>query len=200
MIHWRGIPAWLLKAWPVLSLLPTGLIHWYALTHFPESTTMVNEIVGTTLQIVGGILVLFSINDNLGLFRKQSLLLTIAGWFKSFPRASKSVTIALSGVGAATAAGSATLTTGRVPRSLEERLAQLEHTVKELRQEVATNASLAQQRLQETRQELTRLIETTNVQLTELTQKVQHAAVGGFKLQALGVLLAVYGALTSLFA
>jgi hypothetical protein len=36
--------------------------------------------------------------------------------------------------------------------------------------------------------------------MAELRRKIEHAAVGGFKIQAFGVLLAVYGAITSVFA
>ena len=36
--------------------------------------------------------------------------------------------------------------------------------------------------------------------LADISQRLEHASVGGFKFQALGVLLAIYGAVTSVFA
>jgi len=200
MVHWRQIPAWLLRAWPVLALLPAFVAHWLALGAFPASAAMVNKIVGMTLQLVGGLVILYSINDNLGLFRKQSLLVTVVQWFRSFPLVRKSVTIQLSGVAAAGITGSASITTSVAPKTLEERVSRLEEILKLLRQEVAANAAAAQQQLQEAKSELGNRIAATSDQVTELTKKVEHAAVGGFKLQAFGVLLAVYGAVTSVFA
>lgn len=43
-------------------------------------------------------------------------------------------------------------------------------------------------------------MDATATQLLDLTKKVEHAAAGGFKLQAFGVLLAIHGAVTSVFA
>ena len=198
MIHWRQIPGWLLRAWPMLALLPAFVAHWFALKHFADSTVMVNKIVGMTLQLAGGLLILYSINDNLGLFRRQSLRVTVIAWFKSFPFACKSVTVHVDGVGVLV--GSAAITTGTAPKTLEERVAQIEESLKFLRQEVAANAAAAQQQLQDAKSELGHRIDATASQVSDLAKKVEHAAVGGFKLQALGVLLAIYGAFTSFFA
>ena len=200
MIHWHQVPDWLFRAWPVLALLPAFAGHWFALRHFGESTAMVNKIVGMSLQLTGGLLILYSINDNLGLFRRQSLLAAAIAWFKSFPTAGKSVTIQLSGVGTAGMVGSATLTTGTPPKTVEERVARLEEGLSSLRQEVAANVTQAQRQLLEAKAELGSRIDSTANQVSELTKKVEHAAVGGFKLQAFGVLLAIYGAVTSVFA
>ena len=200
MVHWRQIPTWLIRAWPVLALLPAFVAHLMALGQFPASAAMVNKIVGMTLQLVGGLVILYSINDNLGLFRKQSLLVTVAQWFRSFPLVRKSVTIQLSGVASAGMTGSASITTSVAPKTLEERVSRLEETLKSLCQEVAANAAAAQQHLQDAKAELGTRIAATSDQVTELTKKVEHAAVGGFKLQAFGVLLAVYGAVTSVYA
>jgi len=200
MVHWRQIPAWLLRAWPVLALIPAFVAHWLALGQYSASAAMINKIVGMALQLVGGLVILYSINENLGLFRKQSLLVTVVHWFRSFPLVRKSVTIQLSGVTSAGMTGSASITTSVSPKTLEERVSRLEETLKSLRQEVAANAAAAQQQLQQAKAELGNRIAATSDQVTELTKKVEHAAVGGFKLQAFGVLLAVYGAVTSVFA
>lgn len=121
-------------------------------------------------------------------------------WFRSFPIAKRSITIALSGVSAAGMAGSASLSTGRAPSTLDERVAQLEESMNALRQEVAANVTAARHELEKAKTELGGRIETTASQVADLTKKVEHAAVGGFKVQAFGVLLAIYGAVTSVFA
>ena len=200
MIHWRQIPAWLLRAWPVIALLPAFVVHWAALGYFAESTTLVNKIAGMTLQVTGGLLILFSIDDNLGLFRRQSLLITVVAWFKSFPLVRKPITIQLSGVGSFGLTGSASLTMSSAAKTIEERVSRLEGELVSLRQEVEAKVAAAQKQLQDATAELGNRIEATANQVSDLTKKVEHAAVGGFKLQAFGVLLAVYGAVTSVFA
>jgi uncharacterized coiled-coil protein SlyX len=194
------LPVWALRAWPVWGLLPAFAGHWLALTAFPGSTQLVNKLVGALLQIVGGLLVLYSVNDNLGLFRRQSLSAAILTWFRSFPLSRKGVTVALSGVASSYASGSGSVSTQRNLTTLEERLAELERTVQDLRKELNSGLAAAQQQLEQAKSELRTRIEAVASQVAELHQKVEHAAVGGFKLQAFGVLLAAYGAVTSVYA
>ena len=200
MILWRDLPVWLRRAWPFWALLPAFAMHWLALSKFPASPQMVHKIAGMLLQASGGLLILYSINDNLGLFRRQSLSAAVVGWFKSFPRKGRNVTIQLGGVSAAAMAGTASVSTRRAPSTLEERVEYLEATLAKHRQEVAEGFANAQRSLESVKTELHGRVDTTVGQLAELSQKVEQAAVGGFKLQGFGVLLAIYGAVTSVFA
>jgi hypothetical protein len=199
MILWRELPAWLWRAWPFLALLPVFAAHWVALFFLPASAQMVHKVFGMVLQVIGGLLILYSINDNLGLLRRQSLLAAMVAWFK-FPWRGKNVTIQLSGVSAAGVAGSASLSTRKPLTTLEERVEYLESTLAEHRQEVAEGFTNARRSLEGAKSELHGRIDTTVGQVAELSQKVEHAAVGGFKFQGFGVLLAIYGAITSVFA
>jgi hypothetical protein len=189
-----------MRAWPFWALLPAFATHWLALTAFPASPQVVNKIAGMALQVSGGLLILYAVNDNLGLFRRQSLIATAVAWFKAFPRKGKNITIQLSGVSAAAMAGSASVSTRKTPTTLEERVEYLESTLAKHRQEVAEGFAHAQIALEGAKSELHARIDSTASQITELGQKVEHAAVGGFKLQGFGVLLAIYGAVTSVFA
>ena len=152
------------------------------------------------LQVSGGMLILYSVNDNLGLFRRRSLWATAVGWFKAFPRKGKDITVQLTGVSAAALTGSASVSTRKTPTTLEERVEYLESTLAKHRQEVAENFVSVQRTLESARSELQARVDSTAGQIAELSQKVGHAAVGGFKLQGFGVLLAIYGAVTSVFA
>lgn len=200
MIHWRELPAWLMRAWPFWALLPAFATHWLALTAFPASPQMVNKVAGMMLQVSGGLLILYAVNDNLGLFRRQSLLATAVAWFKAFPRKGKNISIQLSGVSAAALSGSASVSTRKSPTTLEERVEYLESTIAKHRQEVAEGFANARRTLEGAKSELHARVDSTAGKLAELSQKVEHAAVGGFKLQGFGVLLAIYGAVTSVFA
>ena len=77
MIHWRRLTPWLVRAWPVFALVPVAACHAFALRAAPADPVFVNKLVGMSLQVIGGLLVLYSVNDNLGLFRSQSLKSTI---------------------------------------------------------------------------------------------------------------------------
>jgi len=77
---------------------------------------MVNKVTGTVLQVVGGLIVLYSVNANLGLFREQHFGNIIVGWFKSFPLFRKSVTISGTGSCSIVVGGSGRISVRRATR------------------------------------------------------------------------------------
>jgi outer membrane murein-binding lipoprotein Lpp len=181
MNRWREIPAWLLRAWPVLALIPVVAIHWIALIEFSATSQLVNKIIGMLLQTSGGLLVLYSINDNLGLFRSQSLLATVVTWLQSFPLVRRSVTVNLQGVSAIALAGSATASISQNFSTLEDLVKFLEQEVLAVRQELKAGLVEATRKLESVKSELGSRIDATSTKVTELTHKIERATVGGFK-------------------
>lgn len=200
MILWRKIPAWLLRAWPLLALPPAFLLHWLLLKSFPKDPLVVNKIVGMLLQVIGGLLILYSINDNLGLFRRKSIPRAVADWFESFPISRKPVCANVSGIGSVIYSGTASVQASLVPSTIEERLATLEADIRTIRSEISTNEEAAHRQLHEAKEEIAGGLESTVNRIDDLSKKLEMATVGGFKTQAFGVLLALYGAVTSLYA
>lgn len=192
--------AWLLRAWPVLALVPFFTIHAVALQVFPGQAIWVHKITGLSLQFLGGLLILWSVNDNLGLFRKTSLAGTFMAWVRDFPTTRHHVVLAATGMASASSSA-ATLSVGRkAPTTLEERVAELELLHHELRAELNTRIADLAMRVEASKTELSLLIQATNGKIVSLSQLVEKATVGGFKIQAFGVLLAIYGAVTSVLA
>ncbi len=200
MIHWRRLLPWVSRAWPMLAFAPVGLSHVVAIRAFPGETAMVNKLVGMSLQVLGGLLVLYSVNDNLGLFRAQSLTSTIIAWFKQFPLVREPIFLSgqISAAASATASMSATVHCSIT--TIEERIAELERALKDLQQQLQREVQAVNARIELARVELQQQITDTSGRVTDLSKRLEHAAVGGFKFQALGVLLAIYGAVTSVFA
>ena len=126
----RRLLLWLLRAWPVLAVGFLISVHLVILWQAGSHTVFINKLTGTVMQIVGGLVVLHSVNDNLGLFRSQSLLSVVTEWFRSFPLIKR--TTAMS-VGIAMSSGSASaLGFGAVvkaPATLEQRVALIEQAV-----------------------------------------------------------------------
>lgn len=161
---------------------------------------MVNKLVGMSLQLVGGLLVLYSVNDNLGLFRDQSLKSTVVAWLKAFPWVRKPIHANASGVMLGAVTCSATGTGRLQPNSIEERVAELERMLADLHMKLQQEIQAINARIETARSELQQQITDTSAQLEGLSKRMEQATVGGFKLQAFGVALAIYGAITSVFA
>ena len=191
---------WLLRAWPVLALVPIAFSHAVAHEFFPAETVMVNKVTGTVLQVVGGLIVLYSVNANLGLFKEQHFGSVIIGWFKSFPLFRKSVTINGTGSGSIAVGGRARISVRRATNTIEEKFAELERELDEFRQYVNEDIQAVNTRVAQVHTELSTAVATNAATLNQLSSRLELATVGGFKQQAFGVLLAVYGAVTSVFA
>lgn len=194
------LTVWLWRAWPVILLLGAISLHMIALSAFADRGTFVNKLTGTFLQVAGGVIVLLSLDGNLGLFKQQTLLAALILWVKEFPRGNHR-TISL-GVGMATGLNmAASLTVGRrTPTTLEERVAQLEQRITEESERLRSFERSTAELLAAVRSELRQSIAAVDTGLRELTTKVERSAIGGLKQQLFGVLLAVYGAIVSVFA
>ena len=200
MLSLSALVFWLLRAWPVLALVPIAFAHAYAHQFFSTETVMVNKITGTALQVVGGLIVLYSVNANLGLFREQHFGNIIIGWFRSFPLFRKSVTINCSGSASIAISGSARISARRVTNTVEEKIAELERQLDEFRQHVNEDIQAANARIAQVHIELSNAVAMNTTTLNQLSSRLELATVGGFKQQAFGVLLAIYGAGTNVFA
>ena len=161
---------------------------------------MVNKVTGTFLQVVGGLIVLYSVNANLGLFREQHFGSIILGWFRSFPLFRKPVTISVSGSSSLAMGGRARISVCRTTNTVEEKIAELERRLDEFRQHVNEDIQAINARISQVHTELTTAVATNTATLNQLSSRLEMATVGGFKQQAFGVLLAIYGAVTSVFA
>lgn len=200
MIHWQRLTPWLMRAWPVLALAPVATCHAIALWAVPADSVFVNKLVGMSLQVIGGLLVLYSLNDNLGLFRSQSLKSTIVGWFKDFPLVREPIFAYSSTCDGADATSASASTVAQIPNTLEERVAEIERKLAEIQQQILQEVRAINVKIEDAKSELGKQITETSAKVTDLSKRLEHAAVGGFKFQALGVLFAVYGAVTSVFA
>jgi chromosome segregation ATPase len=196
----RRLAIWFLRAWPVLAMALIGCAHVFAITQFPSETVFVNKLTGTFLQIVGGLIVLHSVDANLGLFRNHSLATAVVAWLRECPIFVRNVTISGSGAAACAASGSATVTVTRAATTIEERVAEVERRLDELRSEVTAQNSAIHTRIEEVKSELSSSISSNQAALNKLSEQVEKATVGGFKQQAFGVMLVIYGATTSVFA
>ena len=71
---------WAWKAWPLWMLLFVGTLHFAAYHYFLEDTDSVNKTVALTCQLIGGLLVLISIDSNLGILKKENIWGALLGY------------------------------------------------------------------------------------------------------------------------
>ena len=190
---------WTLRAWPVLALCCLAGVHFAALRLLPD-IALVNKVMGTVMQIVGGLIVLHSVNENLGTFRSQSLPAVILAWFKSFPLVNRTIVVNLKGSTRTATAGSPGASISISAIGLEARLAEVERQLGEIKAAMQAQEATILRRIKHVKVELSTAIVANELALKRMSNQIEKATVGGFKQQAFGVLLVIYGAVVSVFA
>ncbi len=202
MQYLRHIGRWLWRAWPVILLLPVIALHLVILNQFstPADKVFVNKLTGTLLQICGGMIILYSLDGNLGLFKKKGLFAVFVLWLKEFPRRNSRAINFAAEVGVHFG-GTATITVGKKPpTTLEERIERIEQRIEEEAQKLNELRGSLNDRIGTLKAELEQSILKVDSGLRDLAYKVESSAIGGLKQQLFGVLLALYGAVVSVFA
>lgn len=196
----RRLAIWLSRAWPIFAMFFIAGLHLFALAKFSNNGVLVNKLAGTFMQIVGGLIVLYSVDANLGLFRNNSLIAAVIAWFCECPIFTRSITLSANCTASDSMSVSLTTSVIRAATTIEERLAEIERRFEELRSEVTTQNQATHTRIEEVKSELSSSIFSNQSALNKLSEQVERATVGGFKQQAFGVMLVIYGAVTSVFA
>ena len=195
----RRLTLWLKDGWPLFAFLPVVALHGACFSVFASHGQFVNKVAGAGLQVIGALFVLASINSNLGLFRNHSLWSRLTAWLQRFPalfRESPGASLrAEFGVGLS---GSASLSA--FSPKLENDIARLEALITALDAKLTKRVDEIHSRISETREELLELTRANEQTLHKLKGQLEQVALGGFKQQVFGVLLATYGAFVSVFA
>ena len=88
----------------------------------------------------------------------------------------------------------------QIPNTIEERVAEIERKLAEIQIQISQEVRAINVNIEDAKSELGMKITETLTRIIDLSKRLDHAAIGGFKFQALGVLFALYGAATSVFA
>ncbi len=145
--------------------------------------------------MVGGLLILYSIDSNIGVIKQKSLLTVLAAYFKEFPLIKKSVTLEVQGFANATSFGKAKITVGRNPNSIEEKIEYLQDQINEIKHDLEQETKELNEKIDRQSKEMGTQIQETKSALRNLESKMDEVSTGGVKVQLFGVLLMVYGAI-----
>lgn len=106
---------WFWRAWPILILIFLICEYLLSLNWFSQNAGFINKTASLVAQPVGGLLILYSINSNIGVIKQKSLLSILTSYFKEFPLIKKSVVIEARGAAMAMTGVKAKITASRNP-------------------------------------------------------------------------------------
>jgi hypothetical protein len=157
-----------------------------------------NKIVGASLQAVGALLVLFSLDGSVGLFKGRGIIAEALKWALDYPRKPRSIILEARASSQSNSSASGALTIR--PSTIDGRVAEIERNIVELRSLISTRHNELQDSITAARAEALKAIDRTTNDLRDLEAKVVVSAVGGMKVQIFGVGLALVGSVLSVFS
>lgn len=191
---------WLvIRPWPIWSLVGVAVFVWYCGDwRIAPGGPGFNKIVGAVLQATGAILVLISLDGNIGLFAGKGIIAAARDWSTDYPKKIRRHVLEGAASFQSNSSLSAALSIG--PSTLIERVAELERVVVELkaissaRHEELTNAiTAAKVEAREANGQISN-------ELKALEEKLEISAVGGLNTQFFGIGLALIGSVLSVFS
>lgn len=191
---------WFWKAWPVIVFVPLICIHFVLLDNFPKDIVAINKFISLLTQLIGGLLILYSIDSNIGIIKQKSLIALLTTYLKEFPLFNKPIILEVQGISQATSICKARITVGRNPQSIEEKIQYLQDQINEIRCCLEQDIKDINEKIDRKSKEMGVQIQETKSALRNLESKIDEVSAGGIKIQLFGVLLMVYGAITNYVA
>lgn len=192
--------AWAARAWPLHFLVLAVTLHALALSTTSLDQAKINRIVSLVLQLAGGGLVLYSIDSNIGLLRKKSLLQEFGQYLLECPLVRRSVTLQVHGSSHVATSASARLTAKKNPNSIDEKLAYLQEQIDTFRNEHREDIAKIRGDLDKKTKDLGGQLASLSQTVRDVESKFDQVAVGDVRFQILGVIFIVYGALAGYVA
>jgi len=188
---------WLLKPWPLWAVALLGIVHYEVNSFFNPYEDSINKVTSAAVQIAGGLLVLYSLNQNIGTFRRGSLFSVIAQWYRDFPLIRRNIELRAESIGTSAVLGTPALIVTRSYETIEERLKEIERRIDENLQLLIKKEEKLYERIGQIETDLRNETHRTSSEIAKVKQVLDDTLVGDISIQVFGVLLVLYGAVLS---
>jgi hypothetical protein len=168
--------------------------HLAVINTFPQQSKEINKGFSIAMQVLGGSLVLYSINSTLGLMREESIYRVITKWFRDCPLWSKPKVVEVSVSATANASASLQARVKKGASSLTDRVTELERQVDEAYREMDRKNQTLKELISEVKGQLSTRIGGAESAIRGVEKKLDTTTLSGIKQQVFGVVVAVYGA------
>ncbi len=196
----RRLIIWFWRAWPVIVLAGLLGTHVFLIQHFSTCKSDINKTISLFTQIVGGLIILYSIDSNIGIIKKINLLGVFVRYLKEFPLFTKNVTLNIQGAVHSTFGCHAALTVARNPKTIEEKIEYLQEQITEVKNELISQTKTLDEKIDKETKGLKKQIQKAQSELGQVKRQIEDVSIGGIKIQFFGVLLMVYGSISGYFS
>ena len=191
---------WFLRSWPVLIPIFFVVLHCTALSYCPTSLEQINKAFAFGLQLAGGLLILYSIDSNIGIIHNSNIINVIKKWLADIPlfKKASTQTITLGGVSSKETFGN--LRIYNTPKTTEEKISHLQTQIDWVKKDLEKQNMSLQQSVSKLQKATFKEINRIKSQLSSLEGAFKEMSVGSIKTQIMGVLFVVHGSISSYIA
>jgi len=190
--------SWFWRAWPILIIVFLAMLHFFVFKIFDIENNQVNKVISAFFQIGGGLIVLISINNNMGIFKGRNLVQIVGKFFSDFPFFRRCPVEEKPELMAKAVIGfSATISSKRKCATLEEWVEEFQRQIEECRKLMDENEKFFRSSIDSLKESLNKKFLEINGKVDVINQSLTRSFVGGMKAQFFGVLLVIYGSIVS---
>jgi hypothetical protein len=162
-----------------------------------QQSTIIKHWYGVTLQILGGLQIVWSIDKNLRGFKNQTIIRNLVEWLRSFPLFVKPRSVVFTASGGVVVGGSAKIRARQTYNTIAEKVEYLQRQIDLLQDEFDKRMDDFDSKLNKQRRDLEVQIAHCNEKMSEMKNLIQDVAVGGIKGQITGILIVIFGTVLS---
>lgn len=197
---------WLLRAWPLWIEILIVLGHILALQAcidiaikcWPDEE--INKLIALFLQLLGGGLILVSIDSNLTSFSKTSLYLVFANYLRSFPLRKRHYTLTAN-AGKYTIKGKrAKLKHTKHPKNVNEYIEYLQEQIDKIESDANSYFDENDARIDKLETHLNKKTDESISGLKELEATIGNSTRSSISIQLMGVFLMIHGSVAGYLA
>ena len=194
IIKWAG------KAWPLLIFSSLFVSYLQFRCYFLLMGVPFDKIISGIAQVFGGIIILYTINSNIGLITTKSLFNHFWGYLNEFPLRKKGAIINLPASTFTLSTGHVDITATKNPISMDEKIAYLQEQINEIKENIKWQYEEINEKISHSSIEMNNKIDNKNSEVKRLESTLGEVTIGGVKMQIFGVLLIILGAFAAFLA
>ena len=185
------------SAWPVLVPVFFAFIHLCSYLAFDLEWSDINSLVSLIFQVIGGMLVLYSIDSNLELMQKESLLSFIKGRFRL---TAKPVVLESKSAHVSLKAPRHEIRIGAPTNTLQGRIDELQRQIDRLKEDLNDAVVNLEKVIKSVDSSSNAKVDNLMEGVSEVKQQLNEITIGGIDAQVFGALLLLHGTVAGYFA
>jgi len=186
--------------WPVLLPAAFAGLHYLVGVKVSIDLSHANKAISLVLQLIGGILILYSIDSNLGIMNDASLLSLFLSYIKRFPFINRSVTLKIDPGSMKITGHPVKLRVGGPTKTLDEKIDYLQKQITWLKEDLNDEVKNLKGMVHRVEKRANTSISEIRGSIGSIDRKVKELSAGGIKTQIFGVLLMIHGSVSSYYA